>query len=122
MDSNTLTWVAGFLMGFAVIEPLSSWVYKWICANWDDLGEAYSFTKDPTGWGIRMRRSRQEKYAPRPAILKLHRIVIVHPALEPQLPAWLPRSSILISPLSVNQAPDEGWPDVQIIEKPRLAA
>jgi len=100
-------------------------------AFWTEFRAGLSYVRDPHGWEQRIRKAQFEKVCPHPAMYQTGGTFIVHPALEARIrrelrtsagPGWLADLgiSVFVSEYAIENPPADGWPDVEIPERPRL--
>jgi hypothetical protein len=130
-----IQWIIVGFIGWWIVAPVLRRLAQWVGDHHQELRDAYHQIRDPHGWERRYRYQRWLKYAARPAMFQINaRTFVVHPALMLQFEK-VKRESVnpqamwsdlfgvqaIVSEFAVKQAPDGGWPDVEVPERiPRL--
>jgi hypothetical protein len=107
---------------------------QWLAEHRQEFLDAYHQIRDPHGWERRYRYQRWLKYAARPAMFQINaNTFVLHPSLLKRFEevkrekqdasgfSTLFGIRAITSVNAVEQAPDGGWPDVEVPERiPRL--
>jgi hypothetical protein len=98
-----------------------------------DFYEAYNYIRDPHAWHAQARWLRYKKFTSRPGVVIMGNDILVHPAIEQKIRDelatppetlgnmfWM-APTIFVDVNVVNQPPPNGWEDIVLPQRPRLA-